>query len=204
MAIIYKVEYICKNFTMQKAILPILTAFLITIVFNSSLAQNNHKEKKEPKIDKIKWYSFEDAYQLSKKKPKKIFVDVYTDWCGWCKRMDADTFTNPIIIDYMNQNFYCVKLDAERKDTVIIDNHTFINQNPTRRGSHQLAIDLLQGNMSYPSYVFLAKQRSKLGVIPGYRQAKEFEVLLHYFGDGAYENQIPFDDFKASFSGEIK
>ena len=200
----YKVEYICKNFTMQKAILPFLTVFLITIVFNSTVAQNKHKEKKEPKNNKIKWYSFEDAYQLNKKKQKKIFIDVYTDWCGWCKKMDAETFTNPVIINYMSKNFYCVKLNAERKDTVIIDGVVFVNPSPTgKRATHQLAIDLLNGKMSYPSYVFLAKQRTKLGILPGYHQAKEFEIWLHYFGDGALENQIPFDDFKASFIGEI-
>ena len=190
---------------MHKAFLSILSAIFLTTICTPSFSQSKNREKNESKGDKIKWYSFEDAYQMSKKKPKKIFVDVYTDWCGWCKRMDADTFTNPVIIDYMNKTFYCVKLDAERKDTVIIDNHSFVNQNPTRRGaSHELAISLLQGKMSYPSYVFLAEQRTKLGILPGYQLAKEFEIWLHYFGDGAYENQIPFDDFKASFVGEIK
>lgn len=189
---------------MQKAILPILTVFLITIVFNSAVAQNKHKEKKEPKIDKIKWYSFEDAYQLNKKKQKKIFIDVYTDWCGWCKKMDAETFTNPVIIDYMSKHFYCVKLNAERKDTVIIDGVTFVNPSPSvKRASHQLAIELLKGKMSYPSYVFLNEKSQWMTVVAGYQQAKEFECVLHYFGEDVYLT-TPWEEFKPTFSGEIK
>jgi thioredoxin-related protein len=190
---------------MQKAIFPVLTVILVTIVLNSSVAQNKNKEKKEPKVDKINWYSFEDAYQLNKKKQKKIFIDVYTDWCGWCKKMDAETFTNPVIIEYMSRHFYCVKLDAERKDTVIIDGVTFVNPSPSgKRASHQLAVELLKGKMSYPSYVFLNEKSQWMTVLAGYQPAKEFEIYLHYFGDGAYDKQIPFDDFKASFTGEIK
>ena len=45
-------------------------------------------------------------------------MDVYTDWCGWCKRMDATTFENPAIAKYMSENFYCVKFNAESQKEV--------------------------------------------------------------------------------------
>ena len=48
--------------------------------------------------DKINWMSFEEAIARSKEDPKHIFVDVYTDWCGWCKKMDASTFVDPVIV----------------------------------------------------------------------------------------------------------
>src|SRR3954463_14417926 len=66
----------------------------------------------------IHWMTFKEALAKNEKAPKKIFIDVYTDWCGWCKKMDASTFTNDSIIQYMNKNFYAVKLDAETKDTI--------------------------------------------------------------------------------------
>jgi len=155
-------------------------------------------------VKKIKWMSFEQAYQLNKKKPKKIFIDVYTDWCGWCKRMDATTFIDPVIVEYMNKNFYCVKMDAERKDTVVIDGVTFINPNPqSRRSTHQLAVELLQGKLSYPSYVFLNEKSQMLTVIPGYQQAKDFEPMLHYFSENAYQN-TSWEEFRTKFQGEVK
>jgi thioredoxin-related protein len=189
---------------MHKLLFPIFTAFLITIVTHPALSQTKNKEKSEPKADKIKWYSFEDAYQLNKKKQKKIFIDVYTDWCGWCKKMDAETFTNPVIVEYMSKNFYCVKLDAERKDTVIIDGVTFANPSPSgKRATHQLAVELLKGKMSYPSYVFLNEKSQWMTVVAGYQKAKDFECVLHYFGEDAYL-KTPWEEFKPGFVGEIK
>jgi len=189
---------------MQKAFLFIITAFFIFSFSIDAGSQNKGKEKSVSPTEKIRWYSFEEAYQLNKKKQKKIFIDVFTDWCGWCKKMDAETFTNPTICDYMMKHFYCVKLNAERKDTIIIDGVKFTNPNPTgRRSTHQLAIELLKGNMSYPSYVFLNEKSQWLTVITGYQVAKEFEPILHYFGEDAYQ-KTPWEDFRASFEGVIK
>ena len=65
----------------------------------------------------IQWMSFEAAIEMQAKasQPKKIFIDVYTDWCGWCKKMDAETFNNPEVAAYMQAHFYMVKLDGEGK-----------------------------------------------------------------------------------------
>src|ERR1051326_1000883 len=81
--------------------------------------------------EKIQWHTFQEAVALSKKEKRKIFIDVYTQWCGWCKVMEKNTFTNPVIVKYMNAHFYAVKLDAEMKDTVVFNNNTFVNPNPT-------------------------------------------------------------------------
>ena len=162
------------------------------------------KEKAAAKEPVIKWYSFEDAYKLNKKKPRKIFVDVYTDWCGWCKRMDSETFENPVIAKYMAKHFYCVKLNAERKDTVWIDGVKFVNPNPAnKRSTHQLANELLHNQMTYPSYVFLNEKGNFLTMVAGFEPPETFEVVLHFFGEDAYLQQS-FDDYKLKFGGEIK
>jgi thioredoxin-related protein len=189
---------------MQKAVLYIMVAFLIMITYYPAVSQSNVPEKSNSKSANIKWYSFEEAYQLNKKKQKKIFIDVYTDWCGWCKKMDAETFTNPVIIEYMSKHFYCVKLDAERKDTVIIDGVTFVNPNPNgKRSTHQLAVELLKGKMSYPSYAFLNEKGQWVTVVAGYQKAQDFEYIIHYFGDDIYL-KTPWEEFKTSFEGKIK
>ena len=189
---------------MRNKFLPFLTFLVILFMSESAWPQTEGKDRNASKQGKVKWYSFEEAYKLNKKKPRKIFIDVFTDWCGWCKKMDAETFTHPVIVKYMNKTFYCVKFDAERKDTIIIDGVTFVNPNPNgRRTSHQLAVELLKGKMSYPSYVFLNEKSQWLTVIPGYQQAKDFESVIHYFGDDAYQ-KTPWEDYKTTFSGEIK
>jgi thioredoxin-related protein len=148
---------------------------------------------------KIKWLDFEEAVALNKKKPKKMFIDMYTDWCGWCKKMDAATFINPVIVKYMNENFYAVKFNAERKDTVTFNGKQYMNPNPSgSRSSHQLAQELLSGRMSYPSFVFLDENLNKVTTVPGYRKAPEFESILHYIGDNAYKTQ-KWEEFSPSF-----
>jgi thioredoxin-related protein len=176
--------------------------FISIIIFATGLIVNpSQAQQSAPPASgaKIKWLDFEEAVALNKKKPKKFFVDMYTDWCGWCKKMDASTFTNPVIVEYMNENFYAVKFNAERKDTVAFKGKDYYNTNPAgSRASHQLAQELLAGRMSYPSYIFLDESANKMTVVPGYRKAPEFEAILHYFGDDAYKTQ-KWEEFKPTF-----
>ena len=149
----------------------------------------------------IEWLDFEEAMKRNEKKPRKIFIDMYTDWCGWCKKMDQSTFVDPVIVDYMNKNYYSVKFDAERADTVIFQNTPYVNQNPEgRRSSHDLAKALLQGRMSYPSFVFLHSTGKILTIVPGFRKSEEMEPILHFIAEDAYEKDS-WDDFNSNFKG---
>ncbi len=188
---------------MKKQKLIFIAIFSVAFYFSSSLSAQV-KQAPAGKNGAIKWYSFEEAYKLNKKKPKKMFVDVFTEWCGWCKKMDAETFANPYIAKYMSEHYYCVKLDAERKDTVILDGQIFTNPNPTgKRSTHKLAVELLGGKMSYPSYVFLNDKGQKLTVVAGYQPAKEFEGVITYFGSDAYLKGT-WEEYRANFKGELK
>jgi len=155
---------------------------------------------------KIKWYSIEEAVKLNKKHKKKFFIDVYTDWCGWCKKMDSGTFTDPVIVEYMNKNFWAVKLDAETQDTIVINEQTYVSSNPGgKRASHNLAIALLNGKMSYPSFVFLDDEVKLITVLPGFNPPEKLEPVLHFIADEKYKN-TPYDQylntFKSSFNKE--
>lgn len=145
---------------------------------------------------KINWITFQEAVKLNETAPKKIFIDVFTEWCGWCKRMDQTTFTDAAVVEYMNENYYAVKLDAEMSDTIVFSGYTFINEGGQngRKGTHQLAAALLQGRMSYPSYVFMDEKNQLLTVAPGYMETKDFLPILKYIGTNAYQNQT-FKDY---------
>ena len=157
----------------------------------------------------VKWHSFEEALQLNAERAanglptKKIFVDVYTDWCGWCKRMDATTFAHPVIAEKLNTDWVAVKLNAERKDTVVINGQAFINENQGTRSAHQLAQILLNGKMSYPSYSLIDEAGKPIQVIAGYQEVKQFEMLLDFFSSNAYLN-MSFDDFQKTFKSLIQ
>ena len=153
--------------------------------------------------EKIQWHTFQEALELSKKEKKKIFIDVFTDWCGWCKVMDRNTFPDPVITKYMNEHFYAVKLNAEMKDTVIFNNYTFVNPSPkTPRSTHQLASSLLNNQLSYPTTVYLDENFSMLTQVPGYRGPQELEPILKFFGDNAFKTQ-KWEEYSKNFKGEV-
>ena len=154
--------------------------FFVTLVLSTSLS-----------AQKVEWMSWSEAVTLAQSEgnAKKVFVDVYTDWCGWCKKMDKDTFQNPEVAAYMKANFYMVKMDAEGKDPIEYQGKTFKFVPSGRRGYHELAAALLQGKMSYPTVVFLDEQLNMLSPVPGYQQVEPFMQIAKYFGDNIYKDK---------------
>lgn len=150
---------------------------------------------------KVKWYSFQEAIELNKKEPRKIFIDVYTDWCGWCKKMDATTFNHPDIAKILNEKYYAVKFDAERSDTISFAGKQFINDGTGRRSPHQLAVALLQGKMSYPSVAYMNENNQLLTAVPGYYTPDRLEPLLLYFAEDAFKNES-FQDYQKKFNAD--
>jgi len=147
----------------------------------------------------IKWYTWDEAIQLADKKPKKIFIDLYTDWCGWCKKMDKTTFQDPAVVKYMNENFYAVKFDAEQKEEVKYKDYTFKYLASGSRGVNELAYSLLDGKLSYPSYVYLDDKQNRISISPGYKTADSFIKEIKYFGGNHYE-KITYQEYIAKGS----
>lgn len=147
----------------------------------------------------VKWLTFEEAIALNEKEPKKIFIDVYTDWCGWCKRMDKNTFQHPAVAALLNEHYYAVKLDAEGSDTIHFANRDFVFVPQGRKGYHQLAAALLQGKMSYPTVVFLNENMEIIQPLPGYQSPEDFEPILVYFATDSH-TKMPFEDFRQQYA----
>ena len=144
----------------------------------------------------LEWLSWEEAMQRQEQAPRKILVDVYTDWCGWCKRMDANTFEDPKIAAYLNEHFYVVKLDAEQKETIKWRGNDFVYRpDAGRRGIHTLAYSLLEGRMSYPSIVYLDEVVNRISISPGYKTPEQIMPELTYVVEEGYKS-MTLDEFK--------
>lgn len=126
----------------------------------------------------IHWLSMEEAYKLNKAEPKKWMIDVSTEWCGWCKRMDASTFSDSIIIQYVNDNYYAVALDGEEKEDIVLDDQTFKFIAEGRRGYNELPATLMQGKMSYPTIIFMNSEMQVYQALPGYKSNKDLHPIL--------------------------
>lgn len=182
-----------KSMTNTKLILAALLVFAI------GLSSFTGTKKAESKVN---WLTFEEAIAANKDNPKKIFIDIYTDWCGWCKKMDAQTFNHPDIATYMNENFHNVKFDAEQSEEVVFNGHTFKFIPGGRKGVHELAVALTNNNLSYPMGVFMDEEFRILSPLPGYQKAPFFDAVLRYFGEENYKS-MKWDEFMKGYDSPL-
>lgn len=177
---------------MKKLILPVVLAVSSLVV----LAAFRYSAPAPVARTPLKWYTWEEAVELNKTKPKKMFVDVFTDWCGWCKRMDKSTFEDEKVMEYMAANFYPVKLNAEQKGEIKFNGETFkFVDSGNGRGVHSLAYALLDGRMGYPSMVYLNEKFERIMISPGYKEVPDMLKELKFAAEEKYK-QTSWEEFR--------
>ena len=150
----------------------------------------------------VNWLTFEEAIALHEEEPKKLLIDLYTDWCGWCKVMDRETYSQEEIADYINENFYPVKFNAEQKESVEFKGHTFNFVAQGRRGVHELAAALTRNQLSYPTTVFMDEELRIIQPIAGYLKPQQMEPILEFIG-GDHFKTTSWDDFKKNHKSSL-
>jgi len=158
----------------------------------------------------IKWMSMNEALAAQKKEPKKIMMDAYTTWCGPCKMMDKNTFTNKDVVSYINKNFYAVKFDAEGTEKITYKDFTYTNPNydANRKGrnSQHFLADALKIT-GYPSLVFFDENADVIAPIMGYRTPEQVEIFLKMIAKDDYKKLTTADaweEYSSNFKGTFK
>jgi len=146
----------------------------------------------------INWLSMDELQVKMKQQPKKVYMDMYTDWCGWCKKMEATTFSHPEVVKYMNDNFYCVRFNAERKDTFMFMYKAYYFD-PAKR-ANTLAFELMQGKLTYPTSIIMEERYQNPQPRPGYLKVSDMEMIVKYFGDNIYRS-TKWEDHQKTFKG---
>jgi thioredoxin-related protein len=160
---------------------------------------------------KINWLTMNEAVATQAENPKKIFVDMYTNWCGPCKLMDRNTFSNKDVISYINENFYAVKFNAEGNETINADGQSFTNPgyDPAkayrRNSSHEFTTYM--GVNAYPTILFIDEEGNLINRVKGYKTPQQMELYLKFFGTELWESiqtQKEFDEYFQNFEPEFK
>lgn len=142
---------------------------------------------------KVNWIELNNNASINNN-GKKIIIDLYTGWCGWCKVMDQKTFTNKEVINQINNNFLPIKFNAEYQNNVEFNNNIFKYVKSGRRGINELAYYLTNGNLSYPMTVFLDENYKLITLLPGYHKPDFYNLVLKYIGEDFWKD-TKWDDF---------
>lgn len=149
--------------------------------------------------DKINWLNFEQLNTQYTAAPKPILIDVYTNWCGWCKEMDRTTYKHEKLSAYINEHYYAIKFNAESKEPITFNNKIYKYNKQYK--THELALYLLGGQLSFPTTVFMSSTNAQPAPLPGYMKPKEMEAPLKFFGEKADATQT-FVAFNKNFRNE--
>ena len=146
----------------------------------------------------IKWYTWEEGMVKAEEESKKFFVDLYTDWCKWCKEMDKATFQNPVIAEYINEHYIAIKFNAERRDEIEFRGETYRFVKGGRRGYHTLATKLTKGRLNYPTVVFMDEEKNVIQAIPGFLDVPTFDPIMRFFAEN-YHKSMPWSVYLSKY-----
>ncbi|MCZ2355674.1 MAG: DUF255 domain-containing protein [Bacteroidia bacterium] len=165
----------------------ILSVLLLTICLFPKVTANDKVS------NSIHWVSMEYAVDMASLNNRKILVDVYTNWCAWCKIMEQKTYSNEQIISYINEKYYAVRLNAESKDSIRFQGKMFGLMPQSR--VNQLASLLLNGKLTYPTTVIMSKNAEVLSPVAGYMEPSAMMPILKYYAEDIYQKQS-WEDYK--------
>jgi thioredoxin-related protein len=157
----------------------------------------------------IQWISMNEALAAQKENPKKIFMDVYTDWCGPCKLLDKKTFHNKAVAKFVNENYYAVKFNAEGTEEITYQDFTYTNPNYQEgrkgRNSQHLLTHALKVT-GYPTIVFFNEKGEVNQPVVGYKTPEQLEIYLKMIANDDYLKLTDMeswqkyqDNFKGTF-----
>jgi thioredoxin-related protein len=165
----------------------VIVVALVTVGAIVFLSSSGDSASENSATEAVKWHSFDEGVSLARQENKKILIDIYTDWCVWCKKMDKEVYTNGTVGQTMTSSFIAVKLNAESQKGVTFDG--------TQMNEASLAGTM--GVTGYPTTVFLDPAAKPITKISGYMEPKEFASLLRFIGEDHYKTKS-FQDYKNS------
>ena len=163
-----------RNFSANFFSLILITVFFTLLIGETTFAE----EVKTTDSKEIKWYVYDEGLKLAKESNKQIVIDFTAKWCGWCKKMERETFIDPQVVKTMNESFIAVRVDGDSHKKLDIDGYKITEQQLTKQEFRVTG---------FPAFWFLESDGTKIGPIKGYKPAEQFLEALNYVKGRKYE-----------------
>ncbi len=177
---------------MSKHALPFLILCVWGATSTPALSQNH--------TPALQWYSWSEGIAKAAKENKKILLYVYASPCGWCKKMESETFSHAEVVQSVKTDFIPVKLNAAENAELEFRGKTYRMVNSGTRVYNALAAEMLEGRMSFPSIVFMDESQQVLQSIAGFKPSDEFLPMTTYYGKDYYKT-MPWSAFQKKHPG---
>ncbi|MCS6809104.1 MAG: DUF255 domain-containing protein [Bacteroidota bacterium] len=150
------------------------------IDYHSTFGQLIHTpENRTYSSPSLSWHSIREGLQLAKEHNKPLVIDVYTDWCSWCKVMDEKTYNHHDIVRTLTTSYIPVKFNPEKDPSVEFQGSVLT----AREFAKKLGVS------GYPTTAFLKPDGSVIDVVAGYIEATRFSAILHFIASKRYETE---------------
>jgi thioredoxin-related protein len=170
------------------AITLLLTVFWVAVSCSKSSEQENGAagNASGEKIE-VAWKDFNSGIKLAREQKKPIVMDFYADWCGWCRKMEAEVFTDKEVGEKLKKNFICIRIHTDRDlgEAINFKDHALTKQE----------FATMLGVQGLPTIVFMDRDAGLITKIPGFVNKNVFLSLLGYIQEGCYQKKVPFQDY---------
>jgi thioredoxin-related protein len=156
----------------------VLALFLSLVGIMKAEAQNQ-RPSVVVEAETVDWLPLDEALEKARATNKKILIDVYAPWCGFCRRMHAETFSDPSVSKYIEENYIATRVDGDSSEQYSFLGHTF--------SGTELAAQL--GARGFPTTVFLFSSGQYIAPLPGFVDHERFVPVLSYISTDAFESQ---------------
>lgn len=162
-----------------------LAFVLLTLPF-FGVAAGATKPAPEKSLQSVQWVALEEGLRTAGTSGKHVFVTVYTDWCGYCRKLNTVTFRSRPVLTELEKNFQSVRINAEGGGAVVWKG---------KKMSERDVAGKAWGVSGFPTLLFLNPAGDIIGSFSSYADPELMVQLLTYISSGARERNVTFDDY---------